>query len=119
MVMNTIHSTPATLYLELTWESGKRIVNIYLATIAAKSVQRFGENNIDYSRLNGYKNALLKALLQPLKVLILLPMLTQPTLISFTVSQPFFIDRLLKNLAKLKINKNGRYGFIGAGVLIY
>ncbi|KAK4160538.1 P-loop containing nucleoside triphosphate hydrolase protein [Cladorrhinum sp. PSN259] len=80
--------------------------------------ERFAEK-MGHSRMSDDKNALLKAILSTLKFHILLPIPARLALIAFTVSQPFFIQRLLEHLTRPDIDDNVGYGFIGASVLIY
>jgi len=80
--------------------------------------ERFSEH-IEYSRLEGDKFGLLKALTRTLVVPLLLPIPARLALLGFTLSQPFFVQSLIKHLSKPEPDSNAGYGLIGASMLIY
>lgn len=74
---------------------------------------------LDYSKFQDDKYALLKSLLWTLRVPFLLPILPRLALLAFTFCQPLFIERLLEHLTHPVLEANVGYGFIGASFLIY
>lgn len=80
--------------------------------------ERFSEH-IEYSKLEGDKFGLLKALTRTLVVPLLLPIPARLALLGFTFSQPFFVQSLINHLSKPKPDSNAGYGLIGASMLIY
>lgn len=80
--------------------------------------ERFSEH-LDYTKLEGDKFGLLKALVRTLMVPILLPIPARLALLGFTFSQPFFVQSLITHLSKPQPDPNAGYGLIGASMLIY
>jgi hypothetical protein len=80
--------------------------------------ERFSEH-MDYTRLEGDKFGLLKALTRTLAIPLLLPIPARLALLGFTFSQPFFVQTLITHLSKSQPDPNAGYGLIGASVLIY
>ncbi|KAJ8120690.1 hypothetical protein ONZ43_g2663 [Nemania bipapillata] len=75
--------------------------------------------NVDYSKMKGDKFGLVKALARTLTVPLVLPILPRLAMLGFTFSQPLFIETLLNELSKPKVDDNVGYGLIGASILIY
>ncbi|KAH6867400.1 putative ABC multidrug transporter [Thelonectria olida] len=80
--------------------------------------EKFSEN-MDYAKRKGDKFGLLKVLVRTLIVPLLLPIPPRLALLGFTFCQPFFIEKLLEQLAQPEVAANVGYGFIGASILIY
>lgn len=74
---------------------------------------------MDYSKLRSDKFGLVKVLTRTLKVPLLLRIPPRLALLGFTFCQPFFIEKLLDQLCKPKVDANVGYGLIGASILIY
>lgn len=80
--------------------------------------QKFARN-LDYERLKGDKYALVKVLVRTMLRQLLVPIPTRLAMLGFQFCQPFFIESLLRHLAKPDTDPNVGYGFIGAAFFIY
>ena len=89
------------------------------SAMSAQELQDKFSRNVDYSNLKGSKLGLIKALWRTLKVPLLLPIPPRLALLGFTLSQPFFTERLLAYLSQPELAADVGYGFIGASLLIY
>ncbi|KAI8628802.1 putative ABC multidrug transporter [Xylariaceae sp. FL1651] len=90
-------------------------------TMTATQLHERFIRNFNSSGFKGYKHRLVLVLARTLMVQLLLPIPARIALIGFTLSQPFFINSLLKYLAEPPTTApaNIGYGFIGASILIY
>ena len=89
------------------------------SALRSQSLHDEFSKHLDYSKLEGDKFALLKALLQTLRVPLLLPVVPRMAKLGFIFCQPFFIERLLHYLSEPDADPNAGYGLIAASMLIY
>lgn len=89
------------------------------SALDAKLLHDKFSTHIDYSRLKGDKNGLVKVLARTLAIPLVLPVLPRLAMLGFTFCQPLFMESLLDYLSQSELDRNTGYGYIGASLAIY